>query len=54
MRDQTIEKSGCEGEYSNCGSNAVTTERLVTIEHAIPVSDFISDILKDFSLSLKR
>ena len=29
-------------------------QTLVTIEHAIPVSDFLSDILKDFSLSIKR
>ena len=29
-------------------------QTLVTIEHAIPVSDFLSDILKDFPLSIKR
>ena len=58
MRDQTIENSGCEGEYSNCDSNAVffpfIIQTLVTIEHTIAVSDFISDTLNDFSLSIKR
>ena len=29
-------------------------QTLVTIEYAIPVSDFISDKLKGFSLSIKR
>lgn len=55
--------NGCEGEYSNCDSDAVffffffllsIVQTLVSIEHAMPVSGFISDKPEGFSLSIKR